>query len=98
MLNLDTQGKFLLSAIYGTPKLSRVFSFCYTKNVFIGQISADCGMYIPLSDDKHRFVQKVHSTCANGHWELDVIVTQLLRYHMPLLYCVQPFNFYVCCN
>ena len=25
----------------------------------------------------------------------DVIVTQLLRYHMPLLYCMQPFNFLV---
>ena len=28
-----------------------------------------CGMYIPLSDDEHRFVQKVHSGHANGHWE-----------------------------
>ena len=28
-----------------------------------------CGMYIPLSDDEHQFVQKVHSTPANGHWE-----------------------------
>ena len=26
-------------------------------------------MYMPLSDDKHRFVQKVHSTPANGHCE-----------------------------
>ena len=26
-------------------------------------------MYIPLSDDEHRFVQKVHSAHANGHWE-----------------------------
>ena len=26
-------------------------------------------MYIPLSDDEHRFVQKVHPTRANGHWE-----------------------------
>ena len=26
-------------------------------------------MYIPLSDDKHRFVQKVHSARASGHWE-----------------------------
>ena len=26
-------------------------------------------MYIPLSDDEHQFVQKVHPTCANGHWE-----------------------------
>ena len=25
--------------------------------------------YIPLSDDKHQFVQKVHLTHANGHWE-----------------------------
>ena len=24
----------------------------------------------------------------------DVIVTQLLRYHMPLLYCMQPFNYF----
>ena len=28
-----------------------------------------CGMYVPLSDDKHRFVQKVHPARANGHWE-----------------------------
>ena len=28
-----------------------------------------CGMYIPLSDDEHRFVQKVHPVHANGHWE-----------------------------
>ena len=26
-------------------------------------------MYIPLSDDEHRFVQKVHPTHTNGHWE-----------------------------
>ena len=26
-------------------------------------------MYIPLSDDEHRFVQKVHPTRVNGHWE-----------------------------
>ena len=26
-------------------------------------------MYIPLSDDEHQFVQKVHPTHANGHWE-----------------------------
>ena len=28
-----------------------------------------CGMYIPLSDDEHRFVQKVHIARANSHWE-----------------------------
>ena len=27
-----------------------------------------CGI-IPLSDDEHRFVQKVHPARANGHWE-----------------------------
>ena len=32
-------------------------------------------MYIPLSDDEHRFVQKVHPARANSHWEPDVIVT-----------------------
>ena len=26
-------------------------------------------MYIPLSDDEHQFVQKVHLTHANSHWE-----------------------------
>ena len=26
-------------------------------------------MYIPLSDDEHQFVQKVHPARANGHWE-----------------------------
>ena len=26
-------------------------------------------MYVPLSDDKHQFVQKVHPARANGHWE-----------------------------
>ena len=26
-------------------------------------------MYVPLCDDKHQFVQKVHPTHANGHWE-----------------------------
>ena len=26
-------------------------------------------MYVPLSDDKHRFVQKVHLARANGYWE-----------------------------
>ena len=28
-----------------------------------------CGMYIPLSDDEHQFVQKVHLAHANDHWE-----------------------------
>ena len=26
-------------------------------------------MYIPIRDDEHRFLQKVHFACANGHWE-----------------------------
>ena len=29
-----------------------------------------CGMYISLSDEKHRFVQKVHSARANGTLEV----------------------------
>ena len=27
------------------------------------------GMYIPLSDDERRFLQKVHLARASGHWE-----------------------------
>ena len=26
-------------------------------------------MYIPLSDDEHQFVQKVHFARTSGHWE-----------------------------
>ena len=46
-------------------------------------------MYIPLSDYKH---QMVRDSSKNALASADVIVTQLLRYHMPLLYCMQPFN------
>ena len=42
-------------------------------------------MYIPLSDDKHQMVQ---DSSKNALASVDVIVTQLLRYHMPLLYFV----------
>ena len=44
-----------------------------------------CGMYIPLSDDKH---QMVRDSSKNALASTDAIVTQLLRYHMPLLYFV----------
>ena len=49
------------------------------------QIHNYCGMYILLSDDKH---QMVRDSSKNALARLDVIVTQLLRYHMPLLYFV----------
>ena len=46
-------------------------------------------MYIPLSDDEHRFVQKVHTARANGHclcgWNNNPL---LLRYHIQQLYFV----------
>ena len=42
-------------------------------------------MYIPLSDDKH---QMVRDSSKNALASADIIVTQLLRYHMPLLYFV----------
>ena len=44
-----------------------------------------CGIYIPLSDDEH---QMVRDSLENALASTDVIVTQLLRYHMPLLYFV----------
>ena len=57
----------------------------------------DCGgtTYIPFSDDKHRFVKKFNPHVQTVTGSGDVIVTQLLRYHMPLLYCMQPFNFMI---
>ena len=42
-------------------------------------------MYIPLSDDKH---QMVRDSSKNALARMDIIVTQLLRYHMPLLYFI----------
>ena len=42
-------------------------------------------MYIPHSDDKH---QMVRDSSKNALASADVIVTQLLCYHMPLLYFV----------
>ena len=40
---------------------------------------------IPLSDDKHQIVR---DSSKNALASADIIVTQLLRYHMPLLYFV----------
>ena len=33
----------------------------------------------------------LHMQTVTG--SMDIVVTQLLRYHMSLLYCMQPFNF-----
>ena len=46
---------------------------------------SNCGMYIPLSDDKYQWSETAQK---NALASMDVIVTQLLRYHMPLLYFV----------
>ena len=41
-----------------------IFCFCtYDELLLLLQY------VIPLSDDKHQFVQKVHPACPNGHWE-----------------------------
>ena len=51
-------------------------------------------MYVPLSDDKHQFVQKVHSICANGHWEQgrnSNPVTMLP--HATVVFHMQPFKY-----
>ena len=55
-------------------------------------------MYIPLSDDEHRFLQKFTSHVQTVTESTDAIVTQLLRYQMPLLCCMQPFNYVVTIN
>ena len=54
----------------------------------IGKISY-CGMYITLSDDELRFVQKVHPTYASGHCLCRHNCNPLLpHYHIPQLYFV----------
>ena len=49
-------------------------------------------MYIPVmmsSDLSKKFNPHVQTVTRSA----DFIVTQLLHYHMLLLYCMQPFNF-----
>ena len=51
-------------------------------------------MYIPLSDDKHQFVQKVHSACANGHWEHGSNSNPVATLpHAAVVFRMQPFNY-----
>ena len=75
-----------------------LLSFTIENGPSRGRIcTGDCGRYIPLSDDKHQMVQensKKRTGCLRKLASADVIVTQLLRYHMPLLYTfrMQPFN------
>ena len=50
-------------------------------------------MYIPLSDDKHRFVQKVHPARANGHWERGHNSNPVATLpHAAVVFRMQPFN------
>ena len=55
------------------------------------QIKDDCGMYIPLSDDKYQMVRDSSKKCTGQHRCNSNPL--LLHYHMLLLYCMQPFNF-----
>ena len=54
---------------------NRIYATSYTYRyynviiLFTEKSTSYCGMYIPLSDDEHRFVQKFHIRYANGHWE-----------------------------
>ena len=50
-------------------------------------------MYVPLSDDKHQFVQKIHPTCANGHWERGHNSNPVATLpHAAVVFRMQPFN------
>ena len=54
--------------------------------------------YIPLSDDEHRFVQKVHPARANDHWECgrnsNPVAT--LLHATVVLYTIQTFAVTFC--
>ena len=47
---------------FGTMPMNPIQS-CFVRR------ASSASVYIPLSDDEHRFVQKVHSAHENGHWE-----------------------------
>ena len=54
-----------------------------------------CDMNIPLSDDEHRFVPKVHPARANGHLEhgCNSNTVATLPHATVVLYAtMQPFN------
>ena len=48
-------------------------------------VPLNCGMYVPLSDDEHQWSETAQK---NALASVDVIVTQLLHYHLSLLYFV----------
>ena len=50
-----------------TPIVDNIFDK-YNKNLVPIRSLSGHDMYIPLCDDEHQFVQKVHPTHANGHW------------------------------
>ena len=53
-------------------------------------------MYIPLSDDKHRFVQKVHSARASGHWERGRNSNPVAMLPYAAVVCNYLINYYHC--
>ena len=75
---------------------------CHAQDTHVGHIALDkeilsCKMFIAVCiycfvmmsiDLSKKFTSHVQMVTGSA----DVTVTQLLRYHMLLLYCMQPFN------
>ena len=49
-----------------THQCSRQFDYLSNKWVYLGVELTSCGMYIPLSDDKHRFVRDNSKKCTGN--------------------------------
>ena len=64
----QSQGEFIDWTANLQPG-KRESSFGKMSWTAVAAVISNCGMYIPLSDDKHRFVQKVNPIHADSHWE-----------------------------
>ena len=84
-----------MTSSHCTP-LSHVREICsdtlFPDSGFSMKNTFNCGMYIPLSDDKHQFVQKVHSARANGHWDCGHNSNPVATLpHAAVVFRMQPF-------
>ena len=73
----------------GESEIMTFYDVIFAAQLQSDRIAFNCDMYKLLSDDKHQMVQ---DSSKNALVSTDIIVTRLLCYHMPLLYCTQPFN------
>ena len=71
--------------LLGRKKRGCLEGFFYQRGCLHMGKYGNCGMYIPLSDDKHRFVQKVHFSVQMVTVYADIMVTHCC--HVTTCHC-----------